>query len=140
MRCFMKYFSPLLIHSTLLGALSTSVMAASMDWPQWPGPNRDGLSTQTGLLNRWAPGAPPNEWKATGLGSGYATVSVAGNAIFTMGDRGEFRYAIALNRADGKTLWASPVGRAGAPGWGGFEGPRSTPAVDGNLVFAIGQW
>jgi outer membrane protein assembly factor BamB len=140
MQCFMKYFSRPLIHSALLCALATPVLAASTDWPQWRGPSRDGLSTETGLLKQWPAGGPPMVWKATGLGSGYATVAVAGNGIFTMGDKGESSYAMALNRADGKTLWATRVGRGGAPGWGGFEGPRSTPAVDGNLVFAIGQW
>jgi outer membrane protein assembly factor BamB len=57
-----------------------------------------------------------------------------------LGDKGENSFVIALNRKDGKAEWATKLGRAGAPGWGGYAGPRSTPTVDGNLVFAVGQW
>jgi outer membrane protein assembly factor BamB len=45
-----------------------------------------------------------------------------------------------MNRADGQPLWTAKVGKAGAPGWGGFAGPRCTPTVDGDLVFAVGQY
>ena len=55
-----------------------------------------------------------------------------------MGDQGDDNYVIALNRADGKPLWTTKIGKAGAPGWGGFAGPRCSPTVDGELVFAVG--
>ena len=110
------------------------------DWPQWRGPNRDGLSADTGLLKKWPEGGPKLAWKATGLGSGYAGVSVVGNRLFTMGDMGDANYVIAVNRADGKILWKTKVGKSGAPGWGGFAGPRCTPTVDDNRVFAVGQY
>ena len=113
--------------------------AAPSDWPQWRGPNRDGLSTETGLLKNWPKEGPPLLWKATGLGAGFSGVSVAGQRIFTMGDQADANYVLALNRADGKILWSTKLGKAGAPGWGGFAGPRATPTVDGSLVFALGQ-
>jgi outer membrane protein assembly factor BamB len=37
-------------------------------------------------------------------------------------------------------VWTAKLGRSGAPGWGGYSGPRSTPATDGEIVIAIGQW
>jgi len=121
-------------------AVTFNLPAASTDWPQWRGPNRDGISTETGLLKEWPAGGPPLAWKVTGLGTGSSTVSLVGNRIFTLGDKGEESFVVALNRADGKPVWSAKLGKGGAPGWGGFEGPRSTPTVDGNLVFAIGQW
>ena len=57
-----------------------------------------------------------------------------------MGDLGDANYLIAIGRADGKILWKTKVGKAGAPGWGGFAGPRCTPTVDDDLVFAVGQY
>ena len=117
-----------------------SALAAAGDWPQWRGPNRDGISTETGLLKEWPKDGPPLAWKVRGLGSGYSTVSLVGNRIFTLGDKAEETFVIALNRADGKQVWATKLGKGGSVGWGNFEGPRSTPTVDGNLVFAIGQW
>jgi outer membrane protein assembly factor BamB len=80
-------------------------------------------------------------WKAKGLGSGYSSVAVVGERIYTTGDRADANYLVALNRADGKVIWSAKLGaKSGAPGWGGFAGPRATPTVDGNLIFALDQW
>ena len=57
-----------------------------------------------------------------------------------MGDKDDEAYAHAVNLADGKNLWSTEIGRAGAPGWGNFEGTRSTPTVDGDLVFVLSQY
>lgn len=118
------------------GALS----ASSSDWPQWRGPNRDGISTETGLLKKWPDGGPPLAWKATGLGAGHSTVAISKGRIFTMGDRGEASFVIALNETDGKEAWSTKLGKPGAPGWGGFAGPRATPTVDGQRLYAVDQW
>jgi outer membrane protein assembly factor BamB len=122
------------------GALTVQGAAASGDWPQWRGPQRDDLSTETGLLQEWPTGGPPLVWQVAELGAGYSGVSLAGGRIFTMGEKGEASYLLALNRADGKPLWSTKVGKAGAPGWGGFAGPRCTPTVAGDLVFAVSQY
>jgi len=114
---------------------------AADDWPQWRGPNRDAISKESGLLKEWPASGPRLVWKAAGLGSGYSTVAVVGERIYTTGDRPDANYLVALNRADGKILWSAKLGgKAGAPGWGGFAGPRATPTVDGDLVFAVDQW
>ena len=114
--------------------------AAESEWPQWRGPNRDGFAADTGLLQEWPKEGPPLHWKATQLGAGFSGVSVVGQRIFTMGDLSDANYVIALNRADGKQLWSAKVGKAGAPGWGGFAGPRSTPTIYGGLVYSLGQY
>ena len=124
----------------VLTSLSISAFGASGDWPQWRGPHRDGHSPDTGLLKQWADGGPKLAWKATGLGSGYGNVSVVGNRLFAMGDKDGASCVVALNRADGQPIWTTKVGKAGAPGWGGFAGPRCSPTVDGDLVFAVGQY
>lgn len=126
--------------TVLTASFSLTGLAASGDWPQWRGPNRDGCSTEKGLLKQWPKGGPKLVWKADALGRGYAGVSAAGDLLFTMGDKDGANYVMALKRADGKIVWSTKVGRAGAPGWGGFEGPRCTPTVDGNLVFAVAQY
>ena len=113
---------------------------ASDDWPQWRGPNRDGHSPDKDLLKEWPAGGPKLAWKAAGLGIGFTNVAVVGDRIFAMGDKGDSSEVIALNRADGAKLWTAKVGKAGAPGWGHFAGPRCTPTVDGDLVFAVGQY
>lgn len=117
----------------LAGVLSST--AAEGDWAQWRGPKRDGLSTETGLLKQWPEGGPKLAWRTTGLGAGFSTVAVAGNRLFTAGDIGDSSYLVALDRADGKTLWKTKLGRPGA----GPAGPRGTPTVDGDMVYELGQ-
>jgi outer membrane protein assembly factor BamB len=107
-------------------------------WYQFRGPNRDAISPDTGLLKDWPSGGPPLLWKATGLGTGYSSVSISGNTLFTMGEAGGKSQLLALSVADGKVLWKQNVGEAGNPGNQG-AGPRGTPATDGTLVFALGQ-
>ena len=109
------------------------------DWPQWRGPNRDGKSADTGLLKEWPAEGPTLAWKATGLGQGLSNMSVAAGRLFTMGDKGGAGYVMALAPADGKILWATKVGAAGStdPAEWNHPGPRCTPTVSGDLVFAL---
>ena len=136
----MQKLVALAVISLVAPLLSHSAFAASSEWSQWRGPNRDGLSTETALLKEWPKDGPPLLWKTTGLGAGFSGVSVAGQRIFTMGDQTDANHVLSLNRADGKLLWSTKLGKAGAPGWGGFTGPRATPTVEGGLVFALGQF
>lgn len=119
-----------------------AVNVQAEDWPQWRGPNRDGKSADTGLLKEWPADGPKLAWKATGLGKGYANMSVAAGRLFTMSDRDSTGYVTALDAADGKILWSAKVGAAGAPGMPGwsYPGPRCTPTVSGDLVFALDAW
>ncbi len=113
----------------------TSGAAPGGNWPQWRGPLRDGISTETGLLTTWPAGGPPKLWTTTGMGEGFSSVSVAGGRVFTMGDRRDGQYVIAVDEETGKQLWATRVGgRHQDPQLGGS---RSTPSIDGDLLWAI---
>ena len=109
--------------------------SASLLWQYW----LDSLSPDKGLLPKWEKNGPPLAWKepAKDLGTGFSSVAVVGDKIFTMGDVGDSYYVFALQRASGNKLWQAKVGGSGAPG--GYAGPRSTPTVDGDLLFALGQ-
>ncbi len=52
-------------------ALSSDLRAD--DWPQWRGPERTGISAETGLLKAWPKDGPPLRWKRTDLGTGYSS-------------------------------------------------------------------
>ena len=106
------------------------------DWPQWRGPNRDGVSAETGLLQQWPAGGPPLLWRATGAGAGFSGVSIAAGRVFTMGDRGGEQFIVAFKASDGTPLWSAPVGKPTYDDAG--VGPRGTPTVDGDRVYAIG--
>jgi outer membrane protein assembly factor BamB len=113
---------------------------SAKDWPQWRGPDRNGISAETGLLKSWPADGPPLAWKATGLGAGYSGVAVAEGRIYTVGDLKDASYVFALDEKTGKPAWSVKLGEAGAPGWGGFAGPRCTPTVDGNRLYVAGQY
>ncbi|MEN9574269.1 MAG: hypothetical protein RL514_2124 [Verrucomicrobiota bacterium] len=119
----------------LLASVLTST-AAPGDWPTWRGPKRDGISTETGLLKTWPKEGPPLAWKTTGLGTGYSAVSVADGRVVTMGDGPDGARVLAFD-LKGKELWQSET--IGKPG-GNYPGTRCTPAIDGGLVYALGQF
>ena len=109
------------------------------DWPQFRGSMRDNVSKETGLLKTWPKGGPALAWTGTGIGDGHSSVAVANGRIFTSGRVGDAVYAFALNEADGKPLWKGKVGELGDSNeQQGGKGPRSTPTVDGDLVYAEG--
>ncbi len=100
-------------------------------WPQFHGPNRDNISTETGLLRRWPGGGPKLVWTASGLGHGFATVAIADGRIFTAGDVGDDTVITALDM-DGRIQWQAKNGRA----WTGQQpGSRSTPTIDGDRLY-----
>src|SRR4030095_6918847 len=103
---------------------------------QWRGPNRDGVSKETGLLKQWPAEGPILVWKAVGAGTGYSSLAIAGGRIFTMGVRGEREYVIAFDVATGKEVWATANGSAYRDSRG--DGPRGTPTVDGAQLYALG--
>src|SRR3954467_12563501 len=98
-----------------LASFSAVVLAgvtlAAADWPQWQGPDRTGVSKETGLLKQWPASGPAVVWSATGLGNGYGSMAVAGNRVFVQGTRTGQSIVIAFNRADGKEVWSKALGR-----------------------------
>ena len=110
------------------------------DWPQWQGPDRNSISKETGLLQKWPSGGPRLAWQVDGLGGGFSTPSIAGGRIFAMSYRGKNEVVFALAENGGKEKWVTKIGPASeiiAAGFGG-EGPRCTPTVDGDLLYALG--
>lgn len=76
------------------------------DWPQWRGPNRDGISLDKGLLKEWPSGGPKVVWQVDAVGVGYSSIAVKYGRIFTLGDLDGVEHIIALDANDGHTLWS----------------------------------
>lgn len=109
------------------------------DWPQFRGPDRDGISKETGLLKAWKEGGPPLAWRVEGIGTGFSAPSIAGGKIFGMSNRGNNEVVWALSEKDGKELWATPLGAAVQGGMRqGREGTGCTPTVDGDRIYVLG--
>lgn len=130
-------------HSLLLIFVLAGPAAAApgtpgkFDWPAWQGPSRDGISKETGLLQTWPKGGPKLLWKINGIGASYSTPSIAAGRIFLMGAKDKIEYLYALDEDNGKQLWQCAIGPERSNG-GGYPGPRSTPTVDGDRLYALG--
>ena len=106
-------------------------------WPQHRGLGRDNISTEKGLLDQWPEGGPKLAWQQKGLGEGYSAVSIAHGKLYTMGNQGDDEMLLALDVATGKPLWGTKTGgRAYREGQG--NGPRGTPTIDDDRVYALG--
>src|SRR5436190_17862801 len=100
--------------ATLVFALGTTGIAfqnQGIDWPQWQGPDRTGLSKETGLLQQWPPSGPPLMWSVSGLGAGYGSLAIKGDRIFVQALSSGGSTVFSLNRADGKVVWTRLIGR-----------------------------
>jgi outer membrane protein assembly factor BamB len=117
-----------------------SITASAADWPQWRGPQRDGISRETGLLQKWPEGGPNLLWHVNGIGGGYSTPAVVGERLYLLGNEGmENEFVKALAVKDGKEAWSTRVGKVGPNQGPPYPGARSTPTVDGELLFALGS-
>jgi outer membrane protein assembly factor BamB len=128
-------------------------VACAEDWPGWRGPDRSGVSAEKGLLKEWPKDGPDRLWKASGLGTGYSSPAVVGDRVYVLGSKGNSsEYLFVLDLKDGKEIARIEIGsqarggpggggggggRPGGGGFGGFPGPRSSPAVDGDLVYGL---
>jgi outer membrane protein assembly factor BamB len=121
------------------GLVVNSAFAA--DWPQWRGPQRDGVSHETGLLKEWPKYGPKQIWKVDDVGSGYSTPAVVGDRIYLLGNKGlDDEFVAALNVRDGGQIWTTSLGKVGKPNQKpSYPAARSTATVDGELIFALGS-
>lgn len=109
---------------------------ASAEWNQWLGPDRDGKSTESGLLASWPESGPEKVWQVESLGEGYSSLSFANGSLFTQGVKAGKQYLIAIDAETGEIEWETQHGRPYSNRRGG--GPRGTPTVDGDRVYALG--
>jgi outer membrane protein assembly factor BamB len=135
----MKRFATLLVvASTLL--VSSQSFAGEADWAQWRGPNRNGHAAPQNLMQSWPAGGPKPKWVFRAAGIGYSAFSIVNDRLYTMGAKGSDCLVICLDVKTGQPVWEKVISRAAADndyahGWGG--GPRSTPTVDGEHLYAL---
>ncbi len=122
-------------------AVGVGTLAATADdWPQWRGPHRDGVSSETGLLQQWPPQGPRLLWQVKDIDFGYSTPAVVGDYLYLQSNQGkDNEYVQALHVKDGKRAWGTRLGKVGPNGMPSYPGARSTPTVDGDVLFALGS-
>jgi outer membrane protein assembly factor BamB len=117
---------------------ASSHAASTSDWPQWRGPQRNGISQESGLLKQWPAEGPKLLWQVNDIGDGYSTPAVVGTRIYLMSNRGmENEFVQALSTQDGKPIWTTRIGNVGNPNDFLYAKARSTPTVDGDFIYAL---
>ncbi|HEV3469461.1 MAG TPA: PQQ-binding-like beta-propeller repeat protein [Pyrinomonadaceae bacterium] len=119
---------------------AATVVAASVEWPQWRGPNRDGVVAGASAPVTW-PKELKEQWRVT-VGVGHSSPVVSEGRVYQFARQGEEEVLIALDAATGKELWKA----AGLPApyemnpaaRGHGKGPKSTPVVADGRVFTLG--
>jgi outer membrane protein assembly factor BamB len=129
----------LLALSVVTGALGVVMSAQSPSWPQWRGPDRDGVASGFTVPAAW-PAALTRRWEVV-VGLGHASPVIAGNRIVVHSREGAREAIAAFDVESGKRVWhdaydapyeMNSAARAHGPG------PKSTPAVAGGRVFTFG--
>ncbi len=139
-------------HAALIGSLaSIATIATAADWPQWFGPQRDGVWRETGIVER-LPAKPNYRWRIA-VGGGYAGPAVANGRVFVMdrqlatgvgnpedpfsqGTIPGTERVLCLDEATGAELWTHEYKAAYTVSYA--AGPRATPTVDGDRVYTLG--
>ncbi len=111
--------------------------ALGADWPQWRGPDRTGLSKDTGLLKEWPADGPALRWKATDIGTGYSSPVVVAGRVYTQTTNGNDESALALDEKTGKEIWKTAIGKVGKNVGPPYPGTRTTPTVDGDHLYCL---
>lgn len=118
----------------ILAASPLLFQARADDWPQWRGPARTGHITSGAPMLTSLPPDPKLIWRLN-VGEGFASPVLAGGKLFYFDNQGGKETLHALQAKDATRLWSTPVDdtfqdEQGPPG------PRCTPIVDGDLVYA----
>lgn len=147
MECFFSHFRTtqgsisrfdtvkLNMKTSLLPFLLIACSTQAADWPTFRGADRTDVSTETGLLKKWPSDGLKQVWLNKDAGLGYSGFAIVGGTLYTMGSRDAVEYVIAIDVATGKEKWSAEAGALLTNGWG--DGPRATPTVDGDKVYAL---
>jgi outer membrane protein assembly factor BamB len=102
------------------------------EWPQILGPNRNGISAETNLLDQWPTDGPQEIWRVRG-GVGMSGLAISRGRLITVVQRDGNQTVVALDAKTGKPIWEQVVAPQYRNGMG--DGPRATPTIVGDQVF-----
>lgn len=123
------------MRSTIL-LLTTILTAAAADWPQYLGPNRNGVSPETGLARTWPAEGPKQLWMAE-VGPGYGGAAIAqGLVLFLVRPNDEQEGLLCLDLADGSGRWNKSWEAKGK--FRSHPGSRATPTIEADRVYTLG--
>lgn len=121
----------------MLGGIALAAPLSATEWPQWRGPNRDGIAAQEKIRTDWEQNPPQLLWVKEGMGEGYASLAITKDAIYTTGNRDGGQAVICANAQTGTVVWSTLIAEHKPEH--SYPGSRCTPTVDGDRVYATGS-
>jgi outer membrane protein assembly factor BamB len=124
------------IHAVAFALLLASqvIAQAQGNWPQFLGPERNGISSERGLIDAWPAGGVKEVWRVSG-GVGMSGLSIRDGRVVTLVQKDGQQSLVAVDAKTGKSKWETPLTREYKNQQG--NGPRATPTIDGERVFAF---
>jgi len=116
-------------------ATASTLVAAEphpLGWPQFLGPGRNGISSETRLIDTFGPQGPKVVWRMRG-GIGMSGIALDGKQAVTMLERDGKQSVVAFKVTDGAELWSQSVAVGFRNAMG--AGPRATPSIAGGAIF-----
>jgi outer membrane protein assembly factor BamB len=110
---------------------------AGADWPQFLGPDRDGVSSETNLNWRWPAGGPPRLWQYA-VGHGWSAPAIAGSRVLVFHRVEDDDTLDCLDAATGQRTWRWSRSTEYRDQFGFDNGPRATPTIAGDRVVVLG--
>ncbi len=137
MHRIVKHRSVLLVGiACIAGGLTQPTPSSAADWPNFRGPNHDGISTETGLTTTWDKPIPL-VWERT-VGSAFSSFACVNGRVYTCGSQDDLQQVLfCLNADTGAVIWQKPYEKRYRDPQGG-DGTRATPTVDGDRVYIMG--
>ena len=120
-----------------LACVVGAAVCTAADWPQFLGPTRNGVSTETGLKAAWPKDGPPVVWQKD-IGEGFSGPVVVGARVVLFHRVGDEEVVECLNAADGTTKWKTGYPTSYRDNYGKGDGPRATPLVADGRVYTLG--
>ena len=115
----------------------TSAWGAGGDWPQWLGPQRDGVYTGRALSPTFPKDGPIQKWKRN-VGQGFSGPVVEAERVILFHRVRDEEFVECLESSDGRTIWKNSYPTTYVDSFGFDEGPRATPLIHEGIVYTFG--
>jgi outer membrane protein assembly factor BamB len=102
--------------------------AGAAGWPQWRGPNRDGISAETDWDPEALAGGPKVLWQFE-IGGGHSNVAIGGDRLYTMARNSDGECVLCLDAHTGEEIWRYKTGKS--------KLAQATPTLDGKYLYAL---
>jgi len=130
-------FVVLILAACAVAAETPAEKQQVFDWPNWRGPDHNGISKETAWGAKWPEGGPKVLWKAS-VGTGFSSISVSDGRVYTMGNNDNVDTVWCFDAETGKQLWKHSYSCPKAPR--NYEGgPSATPTVDAGKVYTVSK-